>query len=78
MADAPLKIEEHRELAHELRQTDARLHVLSELVTGVYGAESRVAFMFRRAAESVSRLRQEMQVQAALDLPGDPIEQIYL
>jgi len=74
----PLSREEHRELAGELRVTDARLHELSDLVTGVYGSESRVAFMFRRAAESVGRLRHEMQTQAALDLPGDPTEQIYL
>ena len=74
----PLSLEEHRELAQQLRLTDARLHELSELVTVVYGAESRVSFMFRRTAESVSRLRHEMQVQAALDVPGDSSEQIYM
>ena len=73
----PLSLEEHRELANELRVADARLHELSDLVSGVYGSESRVAFMFRRAAESVNRLRREMQTQASVDLPGDSTSQIY-
>jgi len=74
----PLTIQEHRELAQELRISDVRLHELSELVASIYGPESRVAFMFRRAAESVSRLRHEMQTQSALDFPKEPAEQIYL
>jgi hypothetical protein len=74
----PLTIEEHLELGRELRIADARLRELCELVTVIYGAESRVAFLFRKAAESVSRVRQEMQTQAALDVPGEAGDQIYL
>jgi hypothetical protein len=78
MAQSPLSIEEHRDLAQELRLTDARLHELSELIAGVYGTDSRVAFMFRRAADSVSRLREEMQTQAVLDLEGEAGQPTYV
>ncbi|HYW48147.1 MAG TPA: hypothetical protein VE959_35110 [Bryobacteraceae bacterium] len=74
----PLSLEEHRELARELREAEACLRELCDLVAGVYGPDSRATFMFRRTVESLSRLRREMQVQAALDLPGGPADEIYV
>lgn len=74
----PLTLEEHRELARELRMADNRLRELCNVVVGVYGAESRVAFTFLRAAEAVARLRREMQVQAALDWPDAVAERWYV
>jgi hypothetical protein len=72
-----LTLEEHRELAHELRAACARLRELSNLVVGVYGPENRAAFSFLRAAETVERLRDEMQTQASLDWPDSVHEHIY-
>ncbi len=73
----PLTVEEHRELARELRVTSARLHQLCELVVTVYGSESRAAFTFSRAVDSVDRLRHEMQTQVALDCPEAAKDHIY-
>ncbi len=68
---------EHRELARELRLADMRLRELSNMVVGIYGAESRAAFSFVRALESLERLRREMQSQAASDWPEAASEQLY-
>ncbi len=76
-APEPLTLEEHRQLARELQLTSARLRELASLVVSVYGSESRAAFTFSRAAESVDRLRHEMQTQAALDWPEAVHERIY-
>jgi hypothetical protein len=76
-APEPLSSEEHRELARELRNADTRLRELCSLLVGVYGAESRVAFSFLRATESLERLRREMQVQAVLDCP-EISERLYI
>jgi hypothetical protein len=76
-APEPLTLEEHRQLARELRLTSARLHELCSLVVSLYGSESRAAFTFSRAAESVDRLRHEMQTQAAVDWPEAVHEHIY-
>ncbi len=72
-----MELEEHRELARELRLASARLRELCTLVTGVYGPESRAAFTFTRAVDSLERLRHEMQMQAALDCPEATHEKIY-
>ncbi len=76
-APEPLTLEEHRQLARELRLTSARIRELCELVVSIYGTESRAAFSFSRAAESVERLRHEMQTQASLDWPEASQEKIY-
>jgi len=75
---APLSLEEHRELASELREADVYLRELCELVAGIYGPDSRATFMFRRATDSLSRLRREMQVQASLDVPDGRADHIYV
>ncbi len=76
-APEPLTLEEHRELAEELLSTSARLRELRGLVAKIYGAESRPALTFTRAAESLDRLRREMQSQAAADCPEAAGERIY-
>ncbi len=76
-APAPLTLEEHRELARELRLTSSRLRELCALITGLYGSDSRAAFTFARAVESVERMRAEMQTQAVLDWPEAIKEHIY-
>ncbi len=74
----PLTLDEHHELARELRNTNLRLRELSNVVLGIYGAESRVTFSFVRATEALDRLRHEMQIQAALDWPGNASDRLYL
>ena len=73
----PLTLEEHRQLGAELRGTRARLHELSRLVMSVYGPQSRAAFDFVKTAESMDRLCEDLQAQAAHDWPGYPTEGFY-
>ncbi len=73
----PLTLEEHRELGAELRGTRLRLRELCALVVSVYGPQNRAAFDFVKTAESMDRLCQDMQAQAALDCPGHPTEGFY-
>lgn len=72
-----LTLEEHRELARELRATRTRLRALSRLVADVYGQENAAAQSFRRAAETVHKLSEEMREQAIRDLPGLDVWQLY-
>jgi len=74
----PLTLEEHRELGAEMRAANARLQELCKLVVSVYGPHNSAAFTFIKAAEQVSRLCQDLQAQAAKDLPGYPIDGLYL
>ena len=74
----PLTLEEHRELGQEIRGANARLRELCTMMVGVYGFENRAAHSFVRLTEAMDSLRQELQRQAALDLPGDPVDGIYL
>jgi len=73
----PLSLKEHLELASELRASGARLRVLCDLVTSVYGPDSRPAFSFARAAEALDRLRHDMQSQATVDLPDGKVDHLY-
>jgi hypothetical protein len=73
----PLTLDEHRELGVELRGTRSRLHQLCTLVMSVYGPQNQVAFDFRKAAESMDRLCQDLQAQAAHDWPGHSTEGFY-
>ena len=74
----PLTLDEHRELGREMRETALRLQELCALVVGVYGPHNRAAFNFQKATEALDQLRQDLQTQASLDLPGVPVDDIYL
>jgi hypothetical protein len=74
----PLTLEEHRELARELRASNARIRELCQLVLTVYGPNNQAAFTFTKAAEAVERLCNDMQAQAAQDYPGYPIGSLYV
>ena len=74
----PLTLEEHRELGREMKTTVRRMRTLCALVVGVYGPQSRAAFSFLKAVETLDRLNQDMQTQATRDLPGYPISDLYL
>jgi hypothetical protein len=74
----PLTMEEHRELAREMKQSAQQMRTLCALVVGVYGPQSRAAFSFLRAVEAFDRLNQDMQTQATQDLPGFPVDDLYL
>jgi hypothetical protein len=73
-----LTLEEHRELGAEMRAVNARLQELCKVVVSVYGPNTKAAFTFMRAAEQISRLCQDLQAQAARDLPGYPTDGLYL
>ena len=74
----PLTLEEHRELGQEIRAASARLRELCTMMVGVYGSESPAARTFVKLTEAMESLRQELQTQAARDLPGYPVDGIYL
>lgn len=73
----PLTLEEHRELAAELRTARAHLHQLCELVVAVYGPNNQAAFTFLKTVEDLDRLTQDLRAQASRDLPGYPIDNLY-
>ncbi len=73
----PLTLEEHRELGAEMRAVNARLQELCKVVVSVYGPNAQAAFTFLKAAEQVKRLCQDLQAQAARDLPGFPTDGFY-
>jgi hypothetical protein len=72
-----LTLEEHRQLGDELRGTRAHLHELCTLVVRVYGPQNQAAFDFVKTAESIDRLCEDLQAQAAHDWPGHPTEGLY-
>ena len=74
----PLTLEEHRELGAEMRAVNARMQELCKVVVSVYGPHNTAAFTFIKAAEQIGRLCQDLQAQAARDLPGYPIVGLYL
>jgi len=74
----PLTLEEHRDMARELRASNARLRELCQLVVTIYGPNNQAAFTFLRAAEAMERLCNDMQAQAAQDYPGYPIGSLYV
>jgi hypothetical protein len=77
-APAPLSLEEHRELGRELRAANARLQELCKVVVGVYGPNNQASFTFIKAADNLNRLCQDLQAQAAKDLPGFSVDGFYL
>jgi len=76
--NAPLTIDEHRELGTELRRTTLRLQQLCGLVVGVYGPQSLTGFAFLKAMEAMNRLRHELEAQAVQDLQGYDAKDLYL
>ena len=74
----PLTLEEHRELGCELRAANARLQELCRVVVGVYGPHNQASFTFLKAAGNLNRLCQDLQAQAAKDLPGFSVDGFYL
>jgi hypothetical protein len=74
----PLTLEEHRELGQEIRTASARLRELCTMMAGVYGSENRAAHSFVKLTEAMNSLRQELQTQAVRDLPGYPVDGVYL
>lgn len=78
LTPGPLTLEEHRELAAEMRAVNARLRELCRVVVSVYGPNTQAAFSFLKAAEQVARLCQDLQAQAARDLPGYSVDGLYL
>jgi hypothetical protein len=74
----PLTVEEHRELGAEMRSTNARLQELCKLVVSVYGPQTQAAFSFLKMADQMNRLCQDLQAQAAKDLPDYPVDGLYL
>jgi hypothetical protein len=75
---APLSLEEHRELGAEMRAVNARMQSLCKMVVSIYGPHTQAAFSFVKAAEQVNRLCQDLQAQAAKDLPGLSVDGLYL
>jgi propanediol dehydratase small subunit len=73
----PLTLEEHRDLGREIRRTTARFLELRALVTTVYGRNSLAAFNFEKAVETLERLQEDMEAQAAQDLAGVGAEGLY-
>jgi len=61
-----------------MRAMNARLQELCKGVVSVYGPNTQAAFTFLKVAEQVSRLCHDLQAQAARDLPGFPVDGIYL
>jgi len=74
----PLTLEEHRELGTEMRAVNARLQELCKVVVSVYGPNTQAAFTFLKVADNMHRLCQDLQSQAARDLPGFPVDGFYL
>jgi hypothetical protein len=73
-----LTIDEHRELGREMKASVRRLRALCDLVVDVYGPANRAAFSFLRAMEAIEHLEQDLATQAAQDLPGSSVNDIYL
>jgi hypothetical protein len=74
----PLTLDEHRELAREMKQTERRLRQMCDLVVAVYGPNNRASFSFLKAVEVIERLNQDLQTQATQDLPGYAATDLYL
>lgn len=74
----PLTLDEHRELAREMRRNVERLRTMCDLVVGVYGPQNRAGFSFLKAMEALDRLNQDLETQATLDLDGYHVKGLYL
>ena len=72
----PLTLEEHRELAGELRRVRARMNELRGLVTHVYGPNNRAAIGFSKTTDALEHLCADMEEQLAQDV-GYPMDGVY-
>jgi hypothetical protein len=70
-------LEEHRELARELRQSRVRLRELCNLVASVYGPNAAASVAFEKAAESIEHLCVDLQLQAVRDCPHYSVDGLY-
>jgi hypothetical protein len=61
-----------------MRAVNARMKELCKVVVSVYGPNNNAAFNFLKASEQLNRLCQDLQAQAANDLPGYPTDGLYL
>jgi hypothetical protein len=61
-----------------MRTVNARLQELCKVVVSVYGPNAQAAFAFLKVADQINKLCQDLQAQAARDLPGFPTEGLYL
>ena len=74
----PLTLAEHRDLGRELRDANARLQELCKVVVSAYGPNNQASFTFLKVAANLDRLCQDLQAQAAQDLPGFSVDGLYL
>jgi hypothetical protein len=61
-----------------MQAANLRLQELCKVVVSVYGPNNQAAFTFLKMADAMQRLCQDLQAQAAADLPGYPVEGFYL
>jgi hypothetical protein len=73
----PLTLEEHRELGAEMRSVNARVQALCRMIVSIYGPNTQAAFSFQKVADQLHRLCEDLQAQAAKDLPGYGVEGFY-
>jgi hypothetical protein len=73
----PLSLEEHRELAAEIKLASARFIELQKLMAKVYGPHRLAATNFCKAVEALELVQSDMEVQAAHDLPGLTVDGLY-
>jgi hypothetical protein len=74
----PLTLQEHSELAAEMKASAARLRRLCGLVVGIYGPHSLPGFSFLKAMDALDQLHRELENQAAQDLQGYGVQGLYL
>ena len=60
-----------------MKATTVRLRSLCDLMVDVYGPHHPAAFSFLKAIEAIHQLNQDLETQAAQDLPGFPHIDFY-
>jgi hypothetical protein len=61
-----------------MQAVNARMQELCRVVVSVYGPNNQAAFTFLKVADAMHRLCQDLEAQAARDLPGYPTDGFYL
>jgi len=64
-------------MGRELQAAHARLKELYKVVVDIYGPNNHASFTFLRIVENLDRLCQDLQAQAAIDLPGFSVDGLY-
>ena len=75
---APFNLDEHRELALEIRAANARMQELYKVMVDVYGPNNQAVFTFQKIVEGLDHLCRDLQAQADQDLPGHHLDKLYL